>query len=388
VEFKFSEDEEDLRKAVSDFTQKELVTKKFNNFTDFPASLFKQMSTLGFFSLRIPQEYGGLPASWVDIGILVEEIAKGNIDLAYLLILSYEVNLLLAACAKKEIVEQWLPDLTNGIKLGSISLTEPQAGYDLGSMRTVAVKKKDSYVISGEKCPVSFGIQADFTVLLASTASGAAMPGITAFLVPLNFPGVSRSPNVHTGLLSSTPALITFDNVHVPINYRLGEEGEGLLLNRKYGLFSDLNQILCALASLGLCQVAFKLAVSYSKERSAFGRPIAQFQAISERIAENATLIEAGRWLCYRPLWLKDQNLSNAKQAAMCGWWCTRNAYRVIEDALLIHGHIGYTDDQPFQQMLRDVLAFEMIAGTRQALQLLIAEDVIGKAAVPREIIR
>jgi len=350
-----------------------------------PTYIIKKMSDLGYFSLKIPGEYGGESANWVDIGILIEEIAKGDIGLAYFMMLSYEINLLLSTYGEKQIIEKWVPDLVNGRKLGCISLTEPEVGCDLTAMTTVAVRDGDSYLISGEKCPVSFGMQADFSIFFASTVNEGKTMGITSFFVPLDLPGVTRSPIATTGLLSSAPVSLIFDKMRIPIAYRLSKEGEGPDLNRRYGLFSDLSQILCALASLGLCQAALKLAISYSKERAAFGRPIGQFQAVSGKIAEDATLIEAGRWLCYRALWLKDQNLPNTGQAAMCAWWCPQNAYQIIEDALLIHGHSGYSDDHPLQQMLRDVLAFQMIAGTGQVLKLLIAEDVIGRVAIPKE---
>lgn len=385
MEFRFSNQEKDLRSAVSAFAQKELVKKESERIIGVPGQIVRQMSDLGFFSLKIREEYGGEAASWVDIGILVEETAKGDIGLAYYMMVTYEVNLLLSTYGQKQIIEEWLPDLVRGEKSGSIAVTEPDAGCDLSAMTTVAVRDGDSYLISGEKCPVSFGMQADCSILFAPIVTEAEAIGMTAFFVPLYLPGIARVPLPTSGLLASTPASLAFDSVRVPASCRLGDEGQGRALNKRYGLFSDLSQILCALASLGLCQAALKLAVSYARERPAFGRPIGQFQAISGRIAEDATLVEAGRWLCYRALSLKDQNLRNAKEAAMCGWWCVSNAYRIIEDALLIHGHAGYSDDHPFQQMLRDVLAFQMIAGTEQTLQLAIAEEVIGNVAVPRE---
>jgi cyclohexanecarboxyl-CoA dehydrogenase len=385
MEFRFSDEEEDLRSAVSDFVRKELVEKELDKADRLPVHIVSKIGELGFLSLHVPPEYGGEPASWVDVGILVEEIAKGDIALAHFVTLSYEVSLLLANYGQKPVVEKWMPSLVKGTKLGSISFTEPEAGCDLAAMTTTAVRDGDAYVITGEKCPVSFGMQAAFTLLFAPIVSDAGAGGLTCFLLPLDLAGITRNPLAVTGLQSSAPASLTFNKVRIPLDYRLGEEGQGLDLNKRYGLFSDLSQILSALSSLGVCQAAFKQAASYAKERTAFGRPIGQFQAISGRIAENATLIEAGQWLCYRALWLKDQNLPNARQAAMCGWWCPSNAYRIIEDALLIHGHYGYSDEYPFQQMLRDVLAFQMIPGTGQTLQLLIAEDVIGTAAVPRE---
>jgi cyclohexanecarboxyl-CoA dehydrogenase len=184
-------------------------------------------------------------------------------------------------------------------------------------------------------------------------------------------------------LLLSTPASFTLKEVKVPVKYRIGDEGQGFQINTKLGFFSDFNQVISGLVSLGLAQTAISLAASYAKQRTAFGRPLAKFEAISGKIAEDATLIEAGRWLCYRALWLKDRGLPNAKEAAMCGWWCPKVASQVVGDALLIHGHAGYIVDHPFQQMLRDVIAFEIIAGSEQILKLIIAQRTIGKTAVP-----
>ena len=385
MDFSFSREEEDVRSAVREFVQKELAERDLDQTGELPVHILRQMSDLGFLSLKMAEEYGGEPASWVDIGILVEETAKGDISLAYFTIVSYLAGLSLSARGERRIAEKWVPELVKGRKHGSISLTEPDAGCDTSTMATVAVRDGECYVINGTKCPVSFGMQADFTILFASTVSESGATGMTGFFVPLDLPGVKRVPLAVTGLLSSTPASLTFDNVVVPLVNRLGQEGEGPDLDKNHCFSSDLSQILCALATVGLSQAALKLAVSYSKKRMAFGRPIGQFEALSGRIAEDAVLIEAGRWLCYRSLSLKDRGLQNTKEAAMCGLFCPRNAYRIIEDALLIHGHSGYSDDHPFQQMLRDVLAFQIIAGTEQMLQLAIAVDVIGKVALPKE---
>jgi cyclohexanecarboxyl-CoA dehydrogenase len=173
------------------------------------------------------------------------------------------------------------------------------------------------------------------------------------------------------------------DSVCIPAKYRIGDESAGYHLITKMGISSDFHQIISGLISLGAAQTAMRLAIAYSKQRSAFGRPIAKFGAVSGKIAEDATLIEAGRWLCYRALSLKDQGQPNIKEAAMCGWWCPKLAFQVIENALLIHGHSGYSDDLPLQQMLRDIVAFEIIAGTEQILRQIIAQKLIGNIAVP-----
>jgi cyclohexanecarboxyl-CoA dehydrogenase len=387
VEFKFSKREELLQWAVNEFAQKEIAAKELNTLRYVPAEILKKMGDLGFFSMRIPEKYGGKPGAWVAVGVLIEEIAKANMSISYLTMLSYEMSLLLSVHGTEELKEEWLPDVCQGRKLGCISITEPHCGSDFSAIETIAVRDGDSYYINGEKNPTSFGTQADFTITFAKVECEKETKGITAFLIPLDLPGIKKFRITAMGLLPSDPAAFIFNGVRIPIKNRIGSEGEGSQINSDSGLFSDFNQIISGLISLGTAQTALRLAISYGKNRFAFGRPIAGFEAISGRIAEDATLIEAGRWLCYRTLWLKDQGLPDTKEAAMCGWWCPKVAFKVIEDALLIHGHSGYSDDLPFQQMLRDVTGFEMIAGTEQILKLIIAQRVIGKVAVPLDLL-
>ncbi len=383
MEFKFSKKEELLQWAVNDFADKELSGKELAEQKHIPAEIIKKMGALGFLGLWIPEQYGGKPQSWVMRGILIEELSKINITTGYLIMLSCEIGLILANHAKEEIKRRWLPGLSQGIQSGCLSMTEPNGGSDVASIKTKAIRIDNSYILSGEKIPVSFGIQADFTILFAKTDLEGGAKGISAFLVPLDLPEITKSLVPNMGLLPSSSAQLIFNEVRVPWEYRIGEEGEGFEINARSGLSSDFSQILSGLVSLGLSQTALRLAISYAKKRVAFGRPIAQFEAISGKIAEDATFIEAARWLCYRALWLKDQGSPSAKEAAMCGWWCPKVAFKVIEDALLIHGHTGYSDDLPFQQMLRDVTAFELIAGTEELLKLIIAQKTIGKVAVP-----
>jgi cyclohexanecarboxyl-CoA dehydrogenase len=226
-------------------------------------------------------------------------------------------------------------------------------------------------------------MQADVALLFAKTDPERRTTGITAFLVPLGLSGIMKSAIKNMGLFPLAPCSFTIDNACIPAKYRVGDEGEGFRLLTNMGFSSDFHQIISGLISLGAAQTAMRLAISYSKQRVAFGRPLAKFEAISEKIAEDVTFLEAARWLCYRALALKDQGLSNAKEAAMCGWWCPKLAFQVIENALLIHGHAGYSHDFPFQQMLRDVIAFEIIAGSEQILKLTIAQKVVGEIAVP-----
>ena len=385
MEFKFTKEEEDIRRAVNDFAQKELAEQELEKLDHVPMDTVKKMGDLGFLGLKIPEEYGGTPAGWVEVGIVAEEIAKGNIAMAYLIMLLCEAGLILANHGSEEAKKEWLPGLCQG-KLGCISATEPDYGSDFAAIRTRATRGDDFYLLEGEKCPVSFGMQAEFTILFAKTKLEAEARGITVFLVPLDLHGISKSPVPNMGLSPACSARLTFNEVRVPMTNRIGQEGEGFYINGSLGPSGEFSQVLSGIISLGAAQSALSQAISYAKKRLAFGRPIAQFQAISGKIAEDATLIEMARWLCYRTLWLKDQGLPHTKEAAMCSWWCPKSAYKIIEHALLIHGHAGYSDDHPFQQMLRDIIAFEIIGGTENIMKLVIAEKVMGKIAIPDQL--
>ena len=383
MDFRFSEEEELWQWAVRDYAERELAPQDLMTLDHIPRKILKKIGDLGFLSLRAPEEYGGNPATWVMMGILVEEMAKTSIAFAYSIMVLYEVSLPLVIYGTEQVKDEWLPGLIKGDKLSCIALTEPNGGSDINGTRTIAIRDQDVYLIQGEKTPVSFGTQADVVLLFAKTNPEIGVKGLTALLIPLGLSGIKKSEIKTIGLFPSATCSVTFDNVEVPVKYRIGNEGEGFSIHTGMGLSSDFNQILSGLISLGAAQTAMRLAVSYSKERFAFGRPIAKFGAISGKIAENATLIEAARWLCYRALALKDQGRSNRKEAAMCGWWCPKVAYQTIKDSLLIHGHAGYCNDHPFQQMLRDIVAFEMISGTENILKLIVSHETIGSVAVP-----
>ncbi|MFC1532679.1 acyl-CoA dehydrogenase family protein [Thermodesulfobacteriota bacterium] len=384
MEFTFNKEEEDIRRSVNDFSRKELVGNEFEKLDHIPMTKARIMGDLGFIGLKVSEEYGGEQASWVEAGIVAEEIAKGNITMAYFVLLSCEMGLIIETYGSEEIKKEWLEDICRGKKSGCISVTEPSSGSDFGRIKTMAIRQGDHYLLNGDKGPTSFGMQADYAILFAKTTPETGIDGITAFLVPLDFPGISKKRITNTGLLPATSAHFSLDNVKVPQEYRIGEEGEGFYIHTKMGLSCNFHRILSGLIPLGTAQSALALATSYSKKRNAFGRPIAQFQAISGKAAEDATMIEMGKWLCYRGLWLMDQGLPNTKEAAMCSLWAPKSAYRIVENALLVHGHAGYSDDHPIQQMLRDTMAFEMIGGTEEMMKLVISRNMMGEAVIPQ----
>jgi cyclohexanecarboxyl-CoA dehydrogenase len=387
MEFQLSEEEKLLQWAVNDFVQKELDEEELLMCNHVPQKIVGKMGGLGFLGLRVPEKYGGEEGTWVEVGIVCEEVAKRNIAVAHLIMRCYEINSILTEYGTERVKGEWLASVAKGKIVGCIATTEPDFGTDMAAIKTNASRADDSYQINGEKNPVSFGMQADFAIVFGKTDGSVKENRISVFLVPLNLPGITREAVSHMGLYGSAVASIVFDRVRIPVEHRIGEEGEGFDIHVSAGTYSSLSQILLGVISMGACQEAVNRAVSYSRKRFAFGRPLAGFQAISGKIAEDVTLVEAGRWLCYRALWLKEQNLPHTKESAMCKWWCTKVACDIIKNALLIHGHTGYSDDLPLERMLRDLLAFRIIGGADQLMKLIIANKTIGKIAVPDSLV-
>jgi cyclohexanecarboxyl-CoA dehydrogenase len=198
-------------------------------------------------------------------------------------------------------------------------------------------------------------------------------------VVPLDHPGVARSPLRDLGSRMIVRAVLSFDHVRVPASHRLGAEGTGF---RQVMQAFDVNRVLIGLACLGAAQVSLEETMAYVKERQAFGRALARFEGVSFPIAEAATQLEAARWLCYRALWLGDQGAPYTKEAAMVKAWVPRLAVDTIHQCLLLHGHYGYTDELPFGQRMRDVMGLEIGDGTAAVMKLIIARERIGRVAV------
>ena len=372
-EFSFSEEQDMLRKAVRNFAQNEIAPgiKERIEAGKFPRELVKAMANLGLTGMSIPTEYGGQPIDWLSVGIVIEELAKVDFCASCIPFLAAPAPLVLQL-ASSEVQKKWLPLIASGDKVFCMGSTEPDCGSDLAAMKTKAIRKDDGYIINGEKTSISYGMQADVMITLAKVAPETRR--ITPFLVPLDSPGLVRSAISDMGWEPIGRASIILDDVKVPIESRLGEEGQGL-----YKVLPSLGvaRVLAALQALALAQASLEDAVSYSKQRIAFGKPIAEFQGVSYKLAEAATQIEMGRWFCYRVLWMQDQGIPHDKESAMCKWWCPEIATQIIHDALIIHGHVGYSKEYHLEQRLRDVLGLEIGDGPSNIMKIIISRDIL-----------
>jgi cyclohexanecarboxyl-CoA dehydrogenase len=277
------------------------------------------------------------------------------------------------------VTRPWLAKLTQGEALLAIALTEPRGGSDAANLRLRMQRDGDHYVINGEKTSISAADQADAAVVFARTGTlDAGARGVTAILVPMDLPGITRNRFDCHGQRAIGRGSIFFENVRVPVSHRLGDEGAGFIQVMQ-GF--DYSRALIGLQVLAVARVALEEAWAYVAQREAFGKPLASFQGVSHTLADFDTQVEAARLLCLQTLWLKDKNLPHTAEAAMCKWWGPKLSYDAIHASLLMFGHGGY-DRGLMEQRLRDVLGFQIGDGTSQIMKSIVARTRAGRKAV------
>ena len=342
--------------------------------------LMLEMGQMGFIAPELPEQYGGQGLGCLAAGVIHEEIARADLSLSYINLLASLNGQILAQHAAPEIARPWLERLTQGRALLAIALTEPRGGSDAANLRLRMERVGDHYVLNGEKTSISAADQADAAVVFARTGrveDGAR--GVSAILVPMDLPGITRNRfNCH-GQRAIGRGSIFFENVRVPADHRLGDEGKGFVQVMQ-GF--DFSRALIGLQVLAVAKTSLEETWAYAAEREAFGKPLSAFQGVSHPLAEYETQVEAARLLCLQTLWLKDRGLPHTAEAAMCKWWGPKLAYDVVHQCLLSFGHGGY-DRGPMEQRLRDVLGFQIGDGTAQIMKTIIARTNAGRDAVP-----
>jgi len=380
--FEFSEQDKMLRNQVRSFARKELApgAKKRAKEIMIPQEIWKKIAALGYTGLGVPEKYGGQEASWITRGVVIEELAYADVNIGGL---THHVQNMawMTSQGQPEVAAEWVPAFVSTDKVCCAAISEPDCGADVAAIQTKAVRDGDDYIITGEKTSVSRGTYADACLVLAKTDPNAGIRGLTQFFVPLNLPGIEISALHDMGCLPVGRALINFDNVKIPAKYRISAEGQAF--TKAFAAGVDKGRALTGLAVLATARASVDETIAFAKERVAFGRPIAKFEGVSFKIAEAATYIEAARWFCYYTLWLGDRDKPSFKEGSMCKWWCPQLAVKIIHDCILLHGHIGYTDELPLEQRMRDVIGYEYTDGTAEINKLNIVREIMGKEALP-----
>lgn len=342
--------------------------------------LMREMGQLGFIAPELPEDCGGQGLGCMAAGVIHEQIARADLSFSYVNLLASLNGQILAQHGQREVAAPWLTRLTQGDALLSIALTEPRGGSDAANLRLRVERVDGHYVVNGEKTSISAADQADAAIVFGRSGtveSGA--HGVTALLVPMDLPGITRNRFDCHGQRAIGRGSLFFENVRVPADHRLGQEGHGFVQVMQ-GF--DYSRALIGLQVLAVARAALDETWAYAAQREAFGKPLTAFQGVSHPLAEAETQLEAARLLCLQTLWLKDRNLPHSAQAAMCKWWAPKLAYDVVHQCLLTFGHGGY-DHGLMEQRLRDVLGFQIGDGTAQIMKIIIARERAGRRVVP-----
>ncbi|MND46081.1 Acyl-CoA dehydrogenase [compost metagenome] len=379
MNFAFNEHQNAIRESVARFSAEVLAPgyRKRDQAGQIERAVIEQMGQMGLLGGELPEEFGGSGLDCVTAGLIIEEISRGDFNVGYIPLLTSLNGQIIAQHAAPELAREWLHEITAGRKIVCIALTEPSGGSDAASLRLKAECKGDVYVLNGEKTSISMADQADVAVVFARTGTPEQRAsGISAFLVPMNLPGISTTRFDDAGERAIGRGSIFFDNVEVPASHRLGEEGKGF---KQVMQGFDYSRALIGLQCLAVAQQSLDETWKWLTERQAFGQPLAAFQGLTHPLAELQTYVHAARLQCYHSLWLKDNNLPHNAEAAMNKWWAPKLAFDVVKQCLLAHGHTGYGEDLPFAQRLRDVLGLQIGDGTAQIMKNIIARELTPK---------
>ena len=377
-----SEDQQALRELASRFARERLRPgyQQRENENGIDRALCREMGALGLVGADLPEAFGGMGLSGVTAGLIVEDIAYGDFNVSYVQLLASLMGTIIARNAAPELARAWVPRLVAGDAIVALGLTEPRGGSDAGNLALQARRDGDHYVLRGEKASISFSDQADSMVLFARTgAAGSGAHGVTAFLVPLDLPGVQRTRYDDLGSKLVGRGSIFLDDVRIPAGHRIGAEGKGFTQVMQ-GF--DYSRVLIALQCIAAAQASIDETWAYVQDRKTFGLPLAQYQGVTFPLVEYETMLAAARQLCYHALELRDAGRPHTAEAAMVKWYAPKTAFDAIHQCLLTFGHYGWSKDLPHQQRLRDVMGLEIGDGTAQVMKLIVARERVGKVAV------
>jgi alkylation response protein AidB-like acyl-CoA dehydrogenase len=380
MDFELDEDQGLLRKSVREFARAEIApnAQRWDREERFPTELVPKLARMGLLGIRIPEEFGGAGMSTQSYAICVEEIARVDGSMA-LTVASHNGlgTSHILAFGTDEQRRKYLPKAATGEWLAAWALTEPGSGSDAAALRTTAVRDGDSWLLNGTKTFITQGSVGGFCVILARTSAAGSKPhDITAFVVDRGTPGFTASKHLlKLGCRSSDTAELTLDNVRLPDSARVGEVGRGFADTMR---ILDRGRISIAAMALGLGYGAMEKAAEYAKQRVAFGKPIAEFQAIQWALADARTELDAASLLTRRAAWLADRGEPYSRAAAMAKLMASEAATRACNGAVQIHGGYGYVREYDVERHLRDAKLCEIGEGTSEVQRMVIAKHVLG----------
>ena len=380
-----TEDHKTLVRAVRDFAQKEIVpiAAEFDESGEFPLATVRKMGEMGLMGIEVPEAYGGAEMDTLAYVLTMIEVARA--DASHSTILSVNNSLYCYGLMKfgtEAQKQDWITPIASGEKIGAYSLTEPMSGSDAATMASRAVLNEAGthYIINGTKSWVTSGPVADYLVLFTMTHPEKGNKGITAFLIDASQPGFIRGKKEpKLGIRASATSEIMFDNYACPVENILGEVGGGFKIAMTV---LDAGRIGIAAQALGIAEAAYEASISYAKERQAFGGPIGQFQMIQQKIADMKTRIEAARALLYMAIIAKQSAAQTGGrftvEASMAKLFASETAQFVTDEALQIHGGMGFSKEMAVERYYRDARITRIYEGTSEVQRMVIARNELG----------
>ena len=377
MDLKFTDEQQMMRDKVINFAKVEIepfIPKMEAG--NFPREILTKMGEIGLMGITVSEKYGGSDMDFLSYILAIEELSKVSAVVG--VILSVHTSVCtnpIMQFGNGEQKDRYLPKLATGEYLGAFCLTESSSGSDAGSLKTRAVKSGDEYVLNGSKMFITNGGEADVYIVFASTDPAKKTYGITAFIVDKDTPGlIIGKDEKKMGLHGSRTVALTFENMKIPANNRLGEEGHGF----KIAMANlDVGRIGIAAQALGIASASLEAATKYARERVQFGEPIANQQGVAFKIADMATSVEAAKLLVYRASWLRAEGLPCGKEASMAKLIASKAAVDCSIEAVQIFGGYGYTKDYPVERYFRDAKVTEIYEGTSEIQRIVISKHLL-----------
>ena len=378
-----SKEHEMIREAAREFAQQHIapIATEFDESGDFPIDTVRAMGEQGFMGIDIPVEYGGAGMDTMAYAVVLEEISKVDASHGTIMAVNNSLyNIPVYAFGNEEQKKKYLEPVASGEKIGAFSLTEPMSGSDAGTMKSRAVRDGDHYVINGHKSWVSSAPYADFIVLYTLTDPDKKHHGVSAFIIDTEKPGFTRGKKEpKLGIRASATSEIHFDDYHCPVENRIGEEGEGFKIAMST---LDGGRIGIGAQAVGIAQAALEASIQYAQEREAFGQKIGQFQMIQQKLADMKTRVEAARLLTWNAAAMKESAKETggkySLEASMAKLYASETATWVANQAIQIHGGVGYSKELPLERYYRDAKITEIYEGTSEIQRMVISRHLTG----------
>jgi alkylation response protein AidB-like acyl-CoA dehydrogenase len=379
MNFELGTEQQEVKARAAEFADLEVApyAAELDRDERIPFETLEKLSEMGFMGLCVPEEYGGAGSGFLSYCLLIEEISRADAGIGVTLAVHTSAGTLpIVMYGSEDQKARWVPDLARGTRIGSFALTEPEAGSDAAAIQTTAGRVDGGYRLSGHKQWLTNGRIAGAAIVFAC-----APEGVTAYIVPTDAEGVSFGKHARKmGVISATTDDMHLENVFVPEEDRLGEEGNGLSV--ALGTL-DFGRIGIAAQALGIAEAAFRYASNYAAERTTFGKPIAEHQAIAFKLADMQTKIRAARLLVHEAAWMKDRGMRVTEAGARAKLYASQVANEVTYEAVQVLGGYGYMKDHPVERYYRDARVTEIYEGTSEIQRLVISRGILKEMTGP-----